>query len=127
MFCKLVNGELPCYKIYEDDNVLALLDAFPSMKGQALVIPKKHLAPWLFDLDDETYCSLLLATKKVVRAVDKALNPLKTGIIVEGLELEHVHIKIFPLSKVGFTDYPKTIKVSEKEMEEIAKSIQDSF
>jgi len=124
IFCKIARGEIPCYKIYENENVLAFLDAFPSMKGQALVIPKKHLAPWLFNLDDETYCKLMLAAKKVVKAVDKAMKPLKTGLMVEGLELEHVHIKIFPLDKTGFRNYPNTIEVSKEEMQEIAERIK---
>jgi len=127
IFCKIVRGEIPCYKIYEDENVIAFLDAFPSMKGQALVIPRKHLAPWLFNLDDETYTKLLLAAKKVVKAVDKAMKPLKTGLVVEGLEMEHVHIKIFPFSKNGFKDYASRIELSKQEMEEIADKIRMNF
>jgi histidine triad (HIT) family protein len=127
IFCKIVRGEIPSYKIYEDKDFLGFLDAFPSMKGQALVIPKKHITPWLFDVEDENYCKIMLAAKKVVRAVDKAMKPLKTGMIVEGLELAHVHIKIFPLSKIGFRDYPKKIEVSKEEMEEIAQKIRNSF
>jgi len=127
IFCKIVRGEIPCYKIYEDENVIAFLDGFPSMKGQALVIPKKHLAPWLFNLDDKTYCKLMLASKKVVKAVDKAMKPLKTGLMVEGLEMEHIHIKIFPLDKTGFRNYPQTIEVSKEEMMEICKRIKKSF
>jgi len=127
IFCKIVRGEIPCYKIYEDENVISFLDAFPSMKGQALVIPRKHLAPWLFNLDDETYTELMLAAKRVVGAVDKAMKPLKTGLMVEGLELEHVHIKIFPLDKTGFRNYPQTIEVSKEEMMEICKRIKNGF
>jgi len=127
IFCKIVRGEIPCYKIYEDDDVMAFLDAFPSMKAQALVIPKKHLAPWLFDVDNETYCKIMLAAKKVVKAVDKAMKPLKTGLMVEGLELEHVHIKIFPLDETGFSNYPGKIEVSKEELEEIAEKIKNSF
>ena len=127
IFCKIVKEEIPSYKIYEDENFLGFLDAFPSMKGQVLVIPKKHIAPWLFDVEDEEYCKIMLVAKRVVRAVDKAMVPVKTGLIVEGLELEHVHIKIFPLSNQGFTDYPKQISVSNEEMKGIAKKIKDSF
>ncbi len=127
IFCKIVNGEIPCYKIYEDENVLAFLDAFPSAAGQALVIPKKHLAPWLFNLDDETFCKLMLAAKKVVKAIDKAMRPLKTGLMVEGLEVEHIHIKIFPLDKTGLRACSKKIDVSKEEMIEIAERIKKSF
>ncbi len=127
IFCKIVAGEIPCYKIYEDENVFGFLDVFPSMKGQALVIPKKHIAPWLFDVDDEEYCKMMLAAKKVVKAVDKAMNPVKTGLVVEGLELDHVHIKIFPLSEDGFKNYPGTIEVSKEEMIDTAEKIRNSF
>lgn len=127
IFCKIVNGEVGCYKIWEDEDFLAFLDAFPSMKGQVLVIPKKHIAPWVFNMEDREYCDFMLAAKRVVRAVDKAMKPLKTGLMVEGLELEHVHIKIFPLSKIGFRDYPKKLDPlpSKGEMEEMAKVIRD--
>jgi histidine triad (HIT) family protein len=124
IFCKIVNGEIPCYKIYEDEFSLGFLDAFPSMKGQALVIPKSHIAPWLFNIEDEDYCKLMLAAKKVVRAVDKAIKPLKTGLVVEGLEVNHVHIKIFPFSRNGFKDYASRIDLNKEEMKEIAEKIK---
>lgn len=126
IFCKIINGEVPCYKIYEDEETIAFLDAFPSMRGQALVIPKEHLAPWLFDLDDKIYTRLMLVAKKLVMAVDKAIKPLKTGMIVEGLELDHVHIKIFPLSEIGFKNYPEKLQPlpSKEDMEEIAQKIR---
>lgn len=124
IFCKIAKGEIPCCKIYEDDFSIGFLDAFPSMKGQALIIPKKHLAPWLFNLEDEEYCRLMLAAKKVVKAVDKAIKPFKTGIIVEGIELEHIHIKVFPFPKTGLLGCPKKIEVSKEEMEEIAEKIR---
>jgi len=129
IFCKIVAGEIPAEKVYEDDNFIGILDAFPSMKGQALVIPKNHLAPWLFDLDDDAYTKLMLVTKKVVKAVDKAMKPVKTGLLVEGLELDHIHIKVFPLSKIGFRDYPKKLDPlpSKEEMKEIAEKIRESF
>src|SRR4030042_6810715 len=124
IFCKIVIGEIPCYKIYEDEFSISFLDAFPSMKGQALVIPKKHLAPWLFNLEDETYCKLMLASKKVVKAVDKAMKPLKTGLMVEGLEMEHVHIKVLPFDKIGFGNCPKKIEISKEEMMKISERIK---
>ncbi len=127
VFCKIVKGEIPCYKIYEDEETLGFLDAFPSMKGQSIIIPKKHIAPWLFDTDDETYTKLMLAAKKVAKAVDSTVNPVKTGLVVEGLELEHVHIKIFPFSENGFKDYTTTKNLNKEEMQEIAEKIRNNF
>lgn len=126
VFCRIVKGEIPCYKIYDDEEAAAFLDAFPVMKGQVLVIPKKHLAPWLFDLDDNIYTKLMLITKKIAKAVDKAMKPTKTGLMVEGFEVDHVHIKIFPLSNLGFKKYPAVLDPvpSEKEMKEIAEKIR---
>ena len=99
IFCKIVKGEIPSAKIYEDKEFLVILDAFPYVEGQTLVIPKKHIAPYLFNTDDEFYSKIMLFSKKVARAIDKSLKPLKTGLIVEGLELDHVHIKLYPLTK----------------------------
>lgn len=127
IFCKIVKGEIPCYKIYEDEEILAFLDAFPSMKGQSLVIPKKHIAPWLFETEDETYCKLMLTAKKIIKAVDKTVKPKKTGLLVEGLEVEHVHIKLFPFSENGLKDYTKTIQLSKEEMQEIAEKIKENL
>lgn len=126
VFCKIVQEEIPCYKLYEDNLCLVFLDAFPSIKGQALVIPKKHLAPWLFDLDDDIYTRLMLVSKKIAKAVDKAIKPIKTGLLVEGFELDHVHIKILPLSTESIKDYPKKLEpsLSKEEMEELAEKIK---
>lgn len=126
IFCKIVSGEIPCYKIYEDKDAIVFLDAFPFMKGQTLVIPKKHLAPWLFELDDEIYSRLMLVAKKVAKALDKSLSPVKVGMMVEGLELDHVHIKLFPMGDEGFKGARETLdpKPTDKEFKEMAEKIR---
>lgn len=126
IFCKIVKGEVPCYKIYEDDFAIAFLDAFPQMKGQTIVIPKKHLAPYMFDLDDKNYIKLMLTAKKIAKAIDKALKPVKTGLVIEGLELDHIHIKLYPLTKQGF-NFKLKEKPSEQEMKEIAEKIKKAL
>ncbi|PIN92537.1 diadenosine tetraphosphate hydrolase, partial [Candidatus Pacearchaeota archaeon CG10_big_fil_rev_8_21_14_0_10_31_59] len=83
IFCKIVSGKIPCYKIYEDKETLAFLDAFPQMKGQVLLIPKQHISPYMFNIDDKIYCSLLLTAKKIAKAIDKSLKPVKTGLVIE--------------------------------------------
>jgi len=126
IFCKIVSGKIPCYKIYEDKETLAFLDAFPQMKGQVLLIPKQHISPYMFNIDDKIYCSLLLTAKKIAKAIDKSLKPLKTGLVIEGLEVEHIHIKLYPLTKQGF-NYKLTEKPSEQEMKEIADRIKKAL
>lgn len=126
IFCKIVKGEIPCYKIWENDFAIAILDVFPSMKGQVLVIPKEHIAPCLFDMDDEKYSKLMLCTKKVANAIDKSLKPIKTGLVVEGLEVDHVHVKLYPLEKefgISLLDP----KLSEEEFKDIAEKIKNSI
>jgi histidine triad (HIT) family protein len=128
IFCRIARKEIPCHRVYEDADFLVFLDAFPIMKGQLLIIPKKHIAPYLFDLDDKLYTKIMLFTKKVAKAVDRALKPIKTGIIVEGLEVEHIHIKVYPLGEQGFKHCrPLEPKPSEQEMKEIAEKIKKAL
>lgn len=128
IFCRIVRKEVPADIVYEDNSVLAFLDAFPAVRGQVLVIPKKHIVPYLFDMNDNEYCSLLIAAKKVAKAIDKALKPIKTGMVVEGLEVEHVHIKLYPLDSEGFKCMHKTIvKPSENEMKQIVGKIKKAL
>ena len=127
IFCKIVRGEIPCYKIYEDNSFLVFLDTFPALKGQTLIVPKKHSTDYLFDLEDQNYNELLLVAKKIAKVIDKSLNPLKTGLIVEGLEVNHVHVKLFPLEKEGFKLKPMNPKPSDKEFKEIAEKIKSAL
>jgi len=127
IFCKIAKGEIPCYKIYEDDKFLVFLDAFPALKGQTLVLPKDHSNSYLFNMEDSSYNELLLIAKKIAKAIDKSLKPVKTGLLVEGLELNHVHVKLFPLSKEGFKLKPMDPKPSEEEFKEIAEKIKKAL
>lgn len=125
IFCKIARGEIPSYKIYEDKEYLAFLDIFPSMKGQALVIPKKHYSYFL-DINDKDYSALMLVVKKVARAIEKTLKPVKMGIIIEGFDVDHVHVKIYPLNQ-GFLLKRLEPQPSEKEFKEIAEKIKKEF
>ena len=127
IFCKIVNGEVPCYKIWEDERFLVFLDVFPALKGQTLVVPKKHSEGYLFDLEDQNYNELLLVAKKIAKAIDKSLKPVKTGLLVEGLEVNHAHVKLFPLEKEGFKLKPIEPKPSEEEFKEIAEKIKSAL
>jgi len=124
IFTKIVNGEIPSYKIAEDEDFYAFLDIFPLVKGHTLVIPKKEV-DYLFDLDDETYTGLQLFTKKVAVALKKAFPCSKVGTAVLGLDVPHAHIHLVPLNREGDLNFknPK-LKFSEKEFKEIAEAIR---
>lgn len=96
IFCKIVAGEIPSVKIREDDNFIALLDAFPACKGQVLVLPKKHYDSDIFLMDNDFYTLLLLAAKDVVALMKKWLWVDKIGMVVEWLQVPHAHIKLYP-------------------------------
>jgi histidine triad (HIT) family protein len=124
IFCKIGKGDISHERVYEDKDVIAFLDAFPCVEGQTLVIPKKHVG-YFVDLDDNLYKKLMLASKKIAGAMQKAFNPIKVGVIIEGLEVNHVHIKLYPLSKGGFAEVISCKpKISEKGMKEIAEKIK---
>ncbi len=125
IFCKIARGEIPSYKIYENKEYLAFLDIFPSMKGQALIIPKKHYSYFL-DVDDKDYSALMLVVKKVARAIEKTLKPVKMGVIIEGFDVDHVHVKLYPLNH-GFPMRPLENRPSEKEFGELAEKIKREF
>jgi len=96
IFTKIINREIPGHFIYEDEFCVAILDKFPAVKGQSLVIPKKDI-DYAFDLDDDSYIHLFRIAKKIAKASDKALHAVRTCLVVEGFDVPHVHIKIYPL------------------------------
>ncbi|HWR99985.1 MAG TPA: HIT family protein [Prolixibacteraceae bacterium] len=127
IFTKIVNGEIPSYKVAEDDNFLAFLDIFPLAKGHVLVIPKKEV-DYLFDLDDETYAGLTLFAKKVAVAIKKVIPCQKVGVAVLGLEVPHAHIHLIPLNSekdINFSS-PK-LKLPSEEFAEIAGKISKAL
>ena len=96
IFTKIINREIPAHFIYEDEHCVAILDKFPTVKGQTLVIPKSEV-DYAFDLDDDTYLHLFKTAKKVAKALDTALDAKRTCLAVEGFEVPHVHIKVYPM------------------------------
>lgn len=97
IFCKIVKGEIPCAKIWESDNFLAILDAFPNTKGMTLVIPKHHFDSDAFLMPEENYSELLSASKKVGELLKLALKVNRVALVMEGMGVNHVHIKLYPL------------------------------
>ncbi len=96
IFTKIINREIPAHVVYEDEHCIAILDKFPAVKGQSLVIPKKEV-DYAFDLDDDTYLHLFKTAKLVAKASDKAFNAVRTCLVVEGFQVPHVHIRIYPM------------------------------
>lgn len=98
IFCKIVKGEAPCHKIWEDQKHLAFLSIFPNTEGFSVVITKKHYPSYVFDLPDEVLKELVLASKKVAKLIDSKLKDVgRTGMIFEGFGIDHVHTKLFPM------------------------------
>ncbi len=96
IFSKIIRREIPAHFIYEDEHCVVILDKFPTTIGQSLVIPKKEV-DYAFDLDDETYLHLFSVAKKIAQASDKALKTERTCLAIEGFEVPHVHIKLYPV------------------------------
>lgn len=124
IFTKIVQGEIPSYKIAEDDKYYAFLDIFPLKKGHVLVIPKQEV-DYLFDLDEETYIGLWAFARRVSAAVEKTISCKRIGVAVLGMEVPHAHIHLVPLHHEGDLSFsnPK-MKFTPEEFEEIAASIR---
>jgi histidine triad (HIT) family protein len=127
IFTKIVNGEIPSYKIAEDDNYYAFLDINPLAKGHTLVIPKKEV-DYIFDIDDDLYKGLFLFAKNVARAIEKVVPCERIGLTVIGLEVPHAHIHLIPINSIYDMDFkqPK-LKFSQEEFEKIAADIREAY
>ncbi|MGI6074163.1 MAG: HIT family protein [Fermentimonas sp.] len=127
IFSKIIAGDIPSYKIAEDENYYAFLDINPMKKGHTLVVPKKEVN-YIFDLDDDTLSNMMLFAKKVAKAIQKAVSCNRVAIMVLGLEVPHAHIHLIPIQKEGDANLsnPK-LKFTETEFEQIAKSIRDNL
>ncbi len=98
IFCKIVKGEAPCHKIWEDEKHLAFLSIFPNTKGFSVVVTKQHYTSYAFDLPDNVLSELVIATKKVAKLLDAKLDDVgRTGMIFEGFGVDHLHSKLFPM------------------------------
>jgi len=123
IFTKIIRGEIPCYKIAENGTHFAFLDINPIAEGHTLVIPKKEI-DYVFDLPDDLLGETMIFAKKIAQAIDKSLNPIRTGVIVEGLEVPHAHIHLVPIYKPDQNvSLRNKVDVSKNRMEELAKLI----
>jgi len=123
IFSKIVNNEIPAYKVAEDEKFLAFLDISPVTKGHTLVIPKKEI-DYLFDLDDDLYTGLHLFAKKVAAGIKKAVNCKKVGVLVLGLEVPHAHLHLIPMqNEADVMNFSNPMKLEKAEFEEIREKI----
>jgi histidine triad (HIT) family protein len=127
VFARIVKGEIPSYKVAEDENYYAFLDINPLAKGHTLVIPKKEIN-YIFDLEPDYYAGLWRFAQKVARAVGKAIPCKRVGVAVLGMEVPHAHIHLVPLQSESDLNFknPK-LKLSDEEMKSIAESIAKAF
>jgi histidine triad (HIT) family protein len=123
IFTRIVNGEIPCYRIAEDEDFLAFLDVSPLKEGHTLVIPKKEV-DYIFDLGDDQYQSLMLFSKRIARAIKKTVNCKRVTMHVIGLEVPHAHVHLVPINSMNDCNFANTkLKPEQARFEEIAKAI----
>ena len=126
IFTKIVNGEIPCYKIAEDENYLAFLDVMPLAKGHTLVIPKKEV-DLIFDLESEDFKNLWGFAQQVAKKVGAAMPCVRVGVAVIGLEVPHAHVHLIPLNEMDEMRFHNKVKLSKEEFEALAKDIQSNL
>jgi len=127
IFSKIISKEIPCYKVAEIDTCIAFLDIFPIQKGHLLVLPKKKVNN-LFDLDNETYISLMFFTKRVAKALEKTIICNRSGMSVIGLEVPHAHIHLIPINSLEDMNFNKEkLTFSNDEFNQIAKEIAANY
>ena len=123
IFTRIVNGEIPSHKIAETDDFLAFLDVFPCAPGHTLVIPKKEV-DYIFDLDEALYAGLMLFSKQIAAAVEKAIPCKRIGVAVIGLEVPHAHVHLIPMNSMADMNFNNKLKMSQDELAEIAGKIR---
>jgi histidine triad (HIT) family protein len=127
VFSKIIKGEIPSYKIAENDDFYAFLDINPLAKGHTLIIPKEEI-DYLFDIDDELYKELFVFSKKVAIAIEKVISCKRIGIAVVGLEVPHAHIHLIPLNHIYDIDFKKPkLTMTPEEFMKIAEEIRKAF
>lgn len=126
IFTKIINGEIPCYKIAENEDFLAFFDINPNVVGHTLVIPKKAENK-LFDLDETTYLGLMAFARKVAIALEKVVTCKRIGVSVIGLEVPHVHVHLIPLHNMDNVDFKHKVSLTHQEFTDLAKKVAHIF
>jgi histidine triad (HIT) family protein len=126
IFTKIINGEIPCYKVAEDDRFFAFLDIDPNSKGHTLCVPKLEVDK-ILDLDEETYLGLMKFSRKVGLAIEKTIDCNRVGMSVIGLEVPHVHVHLIPIKVMKDMTFRRKVSMTNDEFVDLAKKIQSNL
>ena len=126
IFTKIIKGEIPSYKIAENDNFMAFLDVNPNAKGHTLCVPKQEIDK-IFDIDDDLYLGLMHFSKKIALALGKTVPCKRVGMAVIGLEVPHAHVHLIPLNEMNEMSFQKKVSMCKEEFEVLVKEIQTNL
>jgi len=126
IFTKIINGEIPGYKVAEDENFIAILDVNPNAKGHTLCIPKQEINK-IFDMEETLYLGLMQFSRKVAKAIEKTVECKRIGVAVVGLEVPHVHVHLIPLHDMDDMRFQRKVSLTKEEFEALTKAIQQNL
>ena len=126
IFTKIINGEIPCYKVAEDDEFIAFFDINPNAKGHTLCVPKQEIS-YIFDMDDDHYLRLMAFSKRVAKALEKVVPCERIGVAVVGLEVPHVHVHLIPISEMKEMTFQQKVKLTDEEFKALAQKVREAF
>ena len=126
IFTRIINGEIPGYKVAEDENFIAILDVNPNAKGHTLCIPKQEINK-IFDMDEELYLGLMKFSRKVAKALEKTVECKRIGVAVVGLEVPHTHVHLIPLHDMDDMRFQRKVSLTKEEFEALASAISNNL
>nr|WP_314561055.1 HIT family protein [uncultured Capnocytophaga sp.] len=126
IFTKIINGEIPCYKICEDKDFIAFLDINPNAKGHTLCVPKEEIS-YIFDMDDAQYLKLMQFSKRVALALQQVVPCKRIGVAVVGLEVPHTHVHLIPISEMSEMTFQHKVQMTDEEFKELAAKVHQAF